>query len=221
MECTLAMEKHFYFVRHGQSNSNADGVMRGSAAELNETGHEQAQVVAERLARIGVEALIVSPYERTRDTARYAAEKLGLIAEESALFTEYRGPSGRIGQHRDTPGVKDLSTEIFDGYLIPGHRHSDEENFDDLKERSLAGLAFLVAHPQSKVAVVTHGLFMRILFCAALFGEDFTGREMRNCMRALEMNNTGISHFVYKDDPFEQDKPRWYVRNWNDSSHLG
>jgi len=58
------MEKHVYLVRHGQSDSNVDGVYRGRDAVLTDTGREQARIVAERIERIGVKALITSKFPR-------------------------------------------------------------------------------------------------------------------------------------------------------------
>jgi broad specificity phosphatase PhoE len=215
------MTKHVYLVRHGETDSNVDGIARGDTAMLNDLGREQAATVAGRFEGLKIDALISSPYPRTMETSRFIEEQLHLPIEESAFFTEYRGPSQRLGLHRDDPEMRALTHEIFEGYLIPGHRHSDEENFEDLKERALNALAFLAAHPKQHIAVVTHNLFSRILFCAAVFGADFSGHEMRMMTRGLQMNNTGISHFEYKSDPLDPEKYRWFARAWNDTCHLG
>jgi probable phosphomutase (TIGR03848 family) len=62
-------------VRHGRTTANASGVLAGRTAgvRLDETGTEQARRVAERIAAIPIDALVTSPQERCRQTARAIA----------------------------------------------------------------------------------------------------------------------------------------------------
>jgi broad specificity phosphatase PhoE len=222
MECPLTMEKHIYFVRHGESNSNVDGLHRGPHATLTERGHEQAAALAERIERIGVDALVSSSYLRTLETAEHISTRLGLPVEQSELFVERRRPSIALNRAISDPEAKTVMQKIFEGYADENHRHSDEENFEDLRERGNAALDFLIAHPAQRICVVTHGLFLRLLFCAALNGTNFSGRDYQRTFVGLETSNTGVSHFVYKTDPFSlSGAQKWIVVNWNDSSHLG
>ena len=215
------MEKHIYFVRHGQTDSNKDGMLRGENAMLNDRGRKQANIVAERIEQIGVEALIASPFPRAMETADYISKRIKLPVEQSGLFVEVRRASVTNGLHREDPEALELTTKIFEGLAIPGFRHSDEENLDDLKERANAALALLAAHPKDRICVVTHGLFMRVLFCAAVHGDDFSGETLMHLIRALETANTNVTHFVLRQDPFHTEPLlRWYVENWNDATHL-
>lgn len=58
------------FIRHGEPDYERDC--------LTPLGHLQARAAAERLQSEGVEALYSSPMGRARETARYAADQLGL-----------------------------------------------------------------------------------------------------------------------------------------------
>lgn len=215
------MEKHVFFVRHGESNSNVDGVHRGSKAELTEKGIQQARDVASRIKRIGVDTLISSPYLRARQTAEIISEACHLSIEESDLYIERRRPSSVHGLPHSNPESRTIMKAIFDGYTLEGHRHSDEENIDDLKERARTALSFLAKHPSDKICVVTHGLFLRVLF-ASVLDSDFSGSHLQNALKGLETSNTGISHFVLKEhfDEFGGETG-WVVNQWNDSEHLG
>jgi probable phosphomutase (TIGR03848 family) len=59
-------------VRHGRTTANSSGVLAGRTAgvRLDETGTGQAQRTAERLAVVPLVAVVTSPLERCRQTAR-------------------------------------------------------------------------------------------------------------------------------------------------------
>lgn len=215
------MEKHIFFVRHGESNSNVDGIHRGSKAELTEKGRQQAKDVASRIQRIGVDTLISSPYLRARQTAEIIGETCHLEIEESDLYIERKRPTDVHGLPHADPESRTIMKGIFAGYVTDGHRHSDEENLDDLKVRARTALSFLASHSGEKICVVTHGLFLRVLF-ASVLDSDFQGPLLQNVMKSLETSNTGISHFVLKEhfDEFGGGEG-WVVAQWNDSEHLG
>lgn len=214
------MEKHIYFVRHGESESNADGIHRGADSLLTDTGKAQAAMVAERIRKIGVDALISTTYPRARATAEAISTQCSLPVEENDLFVERRRPSAVKGLNGQSPEVKKIMHEVFDGYVIPGHRHSDEENYEDLKERANRCFTFLENHPAPRICVVTHGLFMRILFAAAL-NKDFTGRDLQAAIDGLETSNTGITYMQYAPRYGNDPALYWRVISWNDSAHLG
>jgi len=59
-------------VRHGRTTANASGVLAGRAAgiSLDATGRDQADATARRLAAVPLVAVVTSPLERCRQTAR-------------------------------------------------------------------------------------------------------------------------------------------------------
>jgi len=58
--------------RHGRTTANATGVLAGRSkgVHLDERGTEQARAVGERLAGLALDAVVTSPLERCRETAR-------------------------------------------------------------------------------------------------------------------------------------------------------
>ncbi len=60
-------------VRHGRTTSNAAGTLAGwtPGVRLDDTGHGQAQRLAERLAPVPLATVVTSPLERCRQTAAY------------------------------------------------------------------------------------------------------------------------------------------------------
>ncbi len=208
------MEKHLYFVRHGESISNKEKFFYGKDAPLTEAGQQQASIVAERFTRIPLDALIASPYTRARQTADAIAHTLGLPIEESDLFVECRRPSIQSGKAHADAGMIELSSELIESYSIPDYRHSDEENFEDIRERAVAAVEFLKQHPAERIGIATHGIFLRALFCAFVAGPEFTGIDFQRAYRSMGTDNTGISYI--KTYPHG-----WLVVSWNDSTHLG
>jgi probable phosphomutase (TIGR03848 family) len=62
-------------VRHGRTTANASGVLAGRLAgvRLDDTGQAQVAQAAERIASVPVAAVVTSPQERCRQTARAIA----------------------------------------------------------------------------------------------------------------------------------------------------
>jgi probable phosphomutase (TIGR03848 family) len=87
--------------RHGRTTANATGVLAGrtKGVGLDELGVEQARTAGERLARLPLAAIVTSPLERCRQTARElnAAQsvRLRVAAEKGLLECDYGDWTGR------------------------------------------------------------------------------------------------------------------------------
>ncbi|MCJ2089378.1 histidine phosphatase family protein [Methylobacterium sp. E-005] len=114
-----------YFIRHGQTDWNAEGRLQGGRdTDLNAQGELQAAAVAERLAAAAGEKLatadfVASPLKRTRRTMEILRTRLGLPPEEyrtdprlreigfgsweGSTWAEIRrrDPAGAAGRDRD------------------------------------------------------------------------------------------------------------------------
>ena len=70
--------QRFYFLRHGQTPSNAKGVFQGSRdVPLNENGLEQAQAASQIFADEPVAGIVASPMTRVRQTLAPTAQHFG------------------------------------------------------------------------------------------------------------------------------------------------
>jgi probable phosphoglycerate mutase len=68
----------FYFLRHGETTSNADDTIAGTLdVALTPRGHEQARLAAEALRHHGITAIYSSGLRRARDTADHVARAIG------------------------------------------------------------------------------------------------------------------------------------------------
>lgn len=221
------MQKHVYFVRHGESDANTDGIQRGGAERLTDKGKAQALQVADRIAAIGVDALISSTLPRAVETATAISERIGIAIETSPLFVERVRPSMLTGRTPNEPAVLQMNEEIFAGYLRDDdHRHSDEENLSDLRIRIRAALVFLAGHSAERLCVVSHFNFLRLIAAAVWTDGEMSGKDVANAFRVLQISNTGITYLRYMDPPryslFNAAAAYpWEIVSWNDSAHLG
>ena len=215
----MTMKKTVYFVRHGESEGNISPVGNLNHSPLSEKGREQAEFLAKRCAGLSIQALITSTLERAEETGRIIASSLGIAAESSDLFVERRKPSEVFGQPQDSEHIHAIWRSLWDNFDKPGFRHSDEENFDDLKVRAKKALEYLMARPEGSILAVTHGIFLRIMAAYAVMGDELDGRECARFMSRLETGNTGLSVFRHdSEDPFGR---IWQISAWNDHAHLG
>ncbi|MBR8745122.1 histidine phosphatase family protein [Nocardiopsis sp. MG754419] len=78
-----------HLLRHGRTPLSVERRFAGRGdIPLTESGHDQARAAAHRLADTGIEVIVSSPLLRTRQTAGYAADLLGLPVEEDEGFVE-------------------------------------------------------------------------------------------------------------------------------------
>lgn len=210
--------KTIFFVRHGESESNAGPVYKGFDARLTEKGREQARLIARRCAALDFEVIISSTMPRALDTARAIASEAKKPIIESELFWERKRPSAQMGMEKRSPEAERINTVIFENFLVPGARHSDEENFEDLKARAGSALAYVVSRPEKRILVATHGIFMRMVLAHAVMGSDLTGGVALAFLRSFKTKNTGLTVLEHGDGKAYSP---WEVLTWNDHAHLG
>lgn len=96
-------------LRHGRTTANATGILAGRTAgvRLDDTGRAQADRAAARLAAVPLAAVVTSPLERCRQTARAVLEQqagaLRPVVEKAITECDYGEWQGRA--------LKDLAKE--------------------------------------------------------------------------------------------------------------
>ncbi|MEK7144410.1 MAG: histidine phosphatase family protein [Patescibacteria group bacterium] len=210
--------KTIYFIRHGESEGNTGPVRQDGFSSLSDRGREQAAFMAERCSKFPIDILVASTMTRAQQTATIIGEKIGKEVVSSEFFTERRRPSAQTGKPKEDPEALIIDKEIWNNFGTAGYRHSDEENFEDLRDRAQQALQFLANRSEENIAVVTHGFFMRIVVAYVVFKERLTGKECELFMRTFHMENTGLTIIKYVGPDKE---PPWWVWTWNDHTHLG
>lgn len=209
--------KTVYFVRHGESESNAGSVQKGGDSALTEKGRGQARLVAERCAHLPCDLLVASTLRRATETAGVIGQKIEKDVESSDLFVERRRASEQIDLSKTDPLWLEIEKSIYDNYSVPGYHYSDEENFEDLRERANEAWTYLERRSEENIIVVTHGMFMRIMTACAVMGPDVAGVEGEMFVNKFHTANTGIT--IFKHDEQSRRTP-WFLWVWNDQAHL-
>ena len=206
--------KTVYVVRHGSTEGNEQGAYQHVHTPLSELGRRQAACVARRFERIPVEIVITSDMARAVETGRCIAARNSLPMVCDPLFQEILRPTIVRGHRRDAPEALKMRRFLAENWTNAGVKHSDEENFFDLKQRALKALDHLVARRERTVLVVTHGTFLCMLIGCMMAGEEISPQWFDRLHHFLVLKNTALSVCEY-------DQGKWQLVIWNDHAHLG
>lgn len=201
--------KTVYFVRHGRSQGNASLVLQQTEhTELHARGVAEAKEVARHMKKLPLQAIISSTFARAKATAAELGRETGIPVEYSELFIERTRPGVQLRKRKVHPHWLWVQVQLVLFGRVAGYRHSDEENAEDMLARAHAALAYLIARPESTIAVFTHGTFMRALHTLMTYGEGVTGRTYLGATRWMRMRNTALMIA-------QHDGAKWEVRAWN------
>jgi 2,3-bisphosphoglycerate-dependent phosphoglycerate mutase len=196
-------------IRHGESEAaymdKPFPLMDGHAdPELSENGREQAERLAERLAKQPIDAIYVTSLRRTVQTAAPLAERLGLTPQVEPDLREVHLGDWEAGRFRkmvadNHPVAQRMwAEERWD--VIPGAEPADV--FEARTTGAINRIA--AAHPDQRVAVVVHGGVIAVLLAMATGSRRFA---------FLGADNASISRLVIMPE-------RWILRLYNDTAHL-
>jgi 2,3-bisphosphoglycerate-dependent phosphoglycerate mutase len=196
-------------VRHGESEAaymdKPFPLMDGHAdPDLSENGREQAERLAERLAKQPIDAIYVTSLCRTAQTAAPLAQRLGLTPQVEPDLREVNLGEWEAGVFRkmvaDNHPIAERmwAEERWD--VIPGAEPADV--FETRTTGAIKRIA--AAHPDQRVAVVVHGGVIAVLLAMATGSRRFA---------FLGADNASISRLVIMPE-------RWILRGYNDTAHL-
>ena len=206
--------KTVYFVRHGSTEGNEKRAYQHLHTPLSELGRRQAEFVARRFERIPVDLVITSDMARAAETGRCIADRNRLPIVFDPLFQEILRPALVRGKGRDAPEVLEIMRFLAENWTKARVKHSDEENFFDLKTRALKALTHLAVRQERTLLVVTHGTFLCMLICCMMAGEEVSPQWFDRVHHFLVLKNAALSVCEY-------DHGEWQLVIWNDHAHLG
>lgn len=208
--------KIIYFVRHGETILNAEGVRQGSEGGLTEKGKNQVLATAKRFPKETgrPEIIISSPFQRTKETAEIIAKELDMQIIYSDLLKERKNPTEIIGHWGEEHETKQIIDRIDKSYHADDLRVSDEENFNDLKKRARELLIYISKRPEEKIIMVTHKIFLKIVVSYMIYGEKLTASQYNNLSYFNPIENAGMAICSYTHHFFKKDE--WKLIVWND-----
>ncbi len=151
-------KKSFYFIRHGQTDANANGLMCGGEWDipLNERGENQSLKIQNKVASIlpAPTLLCVSPMIRTQQTATNINKRLA-------------APTITIEGLREWC-VGDWDKEPWEKVPNPFETNQDPTNGErksDFEQRVITTVdRALTEHQSECILFVSHGAFAHMLF---------------------------------------------------------
>jgi broad specificity phosphatase PhoE len=183
---------YIYLVRHGEHQDAEYGLADGP---LSPRGRRQAELIADRLSGLPLDAIRHSPLMRAAETARAISERLpSVVAEPSALLFD----CVPTGMTEETPAV----FEPFFGSVTPAEIEAGRAQMGDAVNE------FLVRKPGDVHEVlITHNFVIAWFVREVLEAPDW--RWM-----TLNQANCGLTVIAQK-----QGRP-WGLLTHNDLSHL-
>lgn len=207
--------KRVYLVRHGETTYNRDSLVQDGTSLLSDAGKHQANVVAERLQNLSFQHLVVSDYERTRQTAEPIIAATQIQPVYSHLFREIRRPSCFFHKSRASTEFQQFLESEYESFgTDDSWRHSDEENFQDVSTRVHKALNYLLTL-EGDVVVVSHGHFIRRITATVATSLQLDAPTWQKMYKSFWAVNTGITTIVY-----EAQEERWRILTFNDHAHF-
>ncbi len=162
------MAETLYFIRHGQTEWNAERRMQGQwDSDLTALGRAQARQTAAAVSALGVDSIYASPLRRTRDTAQALADATGRPVAFDDRLKEWRAGDWSGVLYDDIPARWPQAWEAWNRDRW-NYRPPNAENFADLTERGGAFLEEILASPEPRVAIVSHGFITRAMIAFLL-----------------------------------------------------
>ncbi len=195
-------------IRHGETDWNRQHRFQGQIdVPLNAIGQTQAARLAERLADEPLDVLLASDLQRARSTAEALARRRNQALQVEPLWREQ---SFGVLEGLDVPTIHREHRPLWDQYVrheadyaLPGGGESTRRFYERVMQALQAALA---AHAGRRIAVVTHGGVLDMLWRAA-HGLPLHGP------RECEIPNTGINRLRWDGD-------RLQIDSWGEAEHL-
>lgn len=150
-------------VRHGENDWSKKNKLAGwlPGVHLNETGHRQAEAVAQRLAVLPIKAIYSSPLTRCLETATYIAEAHRLSVQQLEEVGEVR-----YGEWEGKKIRKLARKPLWHAVqFFPSRaRFPGGEALREVQQRAVAALEETAArHEKEMVVVVSHADVIRLV----------------------------------------------------------
>lgn len=200
-------ETKVVLLRHGQTAANVEGVFRGRLdLELDETGLQQANALADAVAQRGATSLYTSPMKRAAQTAEPIGAKLRAKAVVAEAFIDVDFGDWEAKHHTK---VAEEYPELYALWAVrPGEvTFPGGESLDGVRLRAAAGLDEMVRkHEGATVAIVSHRVICRLLLCHIL---GLSSNSFWNIMQDTACLNV-----------FHTSARGWVLDLLNDTCHL-
>ena len=193
-------------VRHGETKWNVEEIFRGRTdIELNETGIKQAELLAEYLSRMKIDAVYSSPLKRALKTAEMIASYHKSDIEIAPGLIDFNYGKWQGLAHQE---VKDKYKKLYAEWLNNPDmvKMPAGESLNDVRKRATATVASILTKHKGTVVLVSHRVVNKVLICV-LLGLD------NSHFWNIKQDTGGITIFSYENG-------RFVLTKHNDTSYL-
>jgi len=189
---TLPASCEFYFVRHGESESNADGRIQGhSDSSLSKLGLDHAEAAGSWFSQKKIDAILTSPLSRAHQTASTIARHAGL-GEPEPMPELMELDAGILSDTRlaDLPAADEALYQRFRVHsweVVP-----EAERIESLQARARIVWSRALELAQTghrRIVCVSHGGMIQWLIKATIGSDD------QKWMPLFKVSNCGIFLF--------------------------
>lgn len=202
----------FYFIRHGRTQWNEQGLMQGHGdSPLTEQGIQGAKKAGTALQQIPFTAAYSSVLKRTIDTAEH------IIGGRDIPLFQHKGLNEQYFGTWEGQWVEPLREQLEFKQMIsdPANYKAESnggETFEQLAKRVMNALHDIIKiHDSGNILIVSHGHTLRLLL-ALLDGA--TWQNHRDEGKSVSLLNTAISVVHYDSEN------GFSVEKVNDAGHL-
>ena len=193
-------------VRHGETQWNVEEIFRGRIdVELNDTGLKQAELLAEYLSSVKIDAIYSSPLRRALKTAEIIASyhKLDVGIAPGLIDFNYGKWQGLSHQE-----VRDKNKELDAAWINRPDKGNmpASENLDEVRRRAIAVVDRVIAKYEGSLVLVSHRVVNKVLICA-LLGLD------NSHFWSIQQDTCAVTKFTYENK-------RFILTRHNDTSYL-
>jgi broad specificity phosphatase PhoE len=201
--------RRIFLARHGNRQDFVDPGWPSTADEpydppLSVDGVEQARRLGQRLAGEGIEAVVVSPFLRTIQTAHHANEAIGAPIYIEPGFGEWLNDRhfARLPRLRELTALRVDYPLLAVGGYVAAHSQRWPETVEQLRERSQLALEALLEKLGGTLLVVSHAAAVGAM---ALCDTEIDSVEVPLCALFC----------------LEHDSTRWRLTLNSDVDHVG
>ncbi len=213
-----------YFVRHGQTDSNANGIFMGwSDEDLNELGYAQARCLSSAMSNLPIYSIYTSPLKRSYTTATILAEPHNLNPLILQDLIEIR-----LGEWEgvNIDEVKQKWPELWKQYRCnPSNvTFPNGESYKQLLKRAVRAFHNAIEVNRDKhIVFVTHRAVIRVLIAYILGTSNDIHRKFdvdNSSMSVLEIDKRGSQLVKFNITTHLSRCPDQIWRRGNDGSHV-
>lgn len=190
-----------YFVRHGQTEFNRDGIIQGGSvdAPLTEKGILGAIKLGKYLRDISFDKVVTSPQKRAIDTANY------ILSENKVnpkLLTDDRLREIKFGEYDGKTLIEFEKAgfyEVFRNQPDQYDKNPVGESYKEVTKRAKNALDDIVksSNDNDQILIVAHCITLTSLI------KHLNNVEIKDYRKDGVLDNTSVTIFEYNDNKYE------------------